>query len=104
MRSTNNSSEYICIVVGQSDVGKNNFINSITYSDKCSTSSWITSCTRMYNCVSTIYENFRYNFIDTPGFNDCQGEMYNFNKRYWNFENSNEIVSIEKFFWSFYYN
>ena len=104
MRSTNNSSEYICIVVGQSGVGKSNFINSITCSDKCSTSSWITSCTRMYNCVSTIYDNFLYNFIDTPGFNDCQGEMYNFNKRYWNFENSNEIVSIEKFFWSFYYN
>ena len=31
MRSTNNSSEYICIVVGQSGVGKNNFINSIYY-------------------------------------------------------------------------
>lgn len=74
MKNTNNSSEYICIVVGQSGVGKNNFINSITCSDKCSTSSWITSCTRMYNCVSTIYVHFLYNFIDTPGFNDCQGD------------------------------
>ena len=74
MRGTNNSSEYICIVVGQSGVGKSNFINSITCTDKCSTSSGLTSCTRMYNCVSTIYDNFLYNFIDTPGFNDCQGD------------------------------
>ena len=28
----------------------------------------------MYNCVSTIYVHFLYNFIDTPGFNDCQGD------------------------------
>jgi len=81
MRSTNDSSEYICIVVGQSGVGKSNFVGGITCTDKCSTSSGVTSCTRMYNCVSTIYDNFLYNFIDTPGFNDCQGEMYNFNKR-----------------------
>lgn len=74
MRSTNDYSEYICIVVGQSGVGKSSFINSITYSDKCSTSSGVTSCTRIYNCVSTIYGHFFYNFIDTPGFNDCQGD------------------------------
>ena len=52
MRSTNDSSEYICIVVGQSGVGKSNFINSITCTDKCSTSSGLTSSTRMYNCIS----------------------------------------------------
>ena len=76
----NNKSDYICIVLGETGVGKSSFINGITNQNKCKTSNKGTACTKFFNLVSTQYEGSSYSFIDTPGLNDAKGDEKNINQ------------------------
>ena len=75
-----NRDDYVCLVLGETGVGKSSFINGITNQQACKVSSKGKACTMKFKIVKTRYENSQYHFIDTPGLNDAKGDEKNINE------------------------
>ena len=75
-----NCNDYVCLVLGETGVGKSSFINGITNQQACKVSSEGKACTTKFKIVKTRHENSQYNFIDTPGLNDAKGDEKNINE------------------------
>ena len=54
-------------VLGLTGAGKSLFLNAISESDSCLIGSLGKACTQKNQLVSFVYENHRYNALDTPG-------------------------------------
>ena len=76
----NNDNDYICIVLGETGVGKSSFINGITNKKLCAHSDKGKACTTKFKIVKTEHESSQYYFIDTPGLNDAKGDKKNINE------------------------
>lgn len=77
----NEDNDYICIVLGETGVGKSSFINGITNKQEaCKVSNSARACTTKFKIVSTAHDNSRFHFIDTPGLNDAKGDEKNINE------------------------
>ena len=73
--------DYVCLVLGETGVGKSSFINGITNQNQaCKVSSEGKACTTKFKIVKTMHENSQYSFIDTPGLNDAKGDEKNINE------------------------
>ena len=57
-------------VLGLTGAGKSLFLNAISDSDSCLISLLGKACTQKNQLVSFVYENHRYNALDTPGLDD----------------------------------
>lgn len=75
-----NKDDYICLVLGETGVGKSTFINGITKTTECGVSNKGKACTRYFKIVKTNYDGSNYSFIDTPGLNDAKGDEKNINQ------------------------
>ena len=76
-----NSDDYVCLVLGETGVGKSSFINGITnQKEACKVSSKGKACTTKFKIVKTRNENSQFYFIDTPGLNDAKGDEKNINE------------------------
>ena len=69
--------DYICLVIGETGIGKSSFINTITKSNEINasnsyykTQSNINACTKKFQISRTSYAHNTYSFIDTPELND----------------------------------
>ena len=72
--------DYICLVLGETGVGKSTFINGITRTKECKVSNKGKACTRHFKIVRTQYNRSNYSLIDTPGLNDAKGDEKNINQ------------------------
>jgi GTPase Era involved in 16S rRNA processing len=72
--------DYICLVLGETGVGKSTFINGITRTKECKVSNKGKACTRNFKIVRTQYNRSIYSLIDTPGLNDAKGDEKNINQ------------------------
>ena len=70
------NNDYICLVLGETGVGKSSFINGITNQKRCKVSDEGKACTIKFDIIKT--GNFA--FIDTPGLNDAKGDEKNINQ------------------------
>ena len=61
------------VVLGLTGAGKSSFINAISNSDKCFVSRSVKSVTQIIQLVSFVYNDHRFNAIDTPGLDDSEG-------------------------------
>lgn len=61
-------------VLGLTGVGKSSFLNAISDSDSCIISNLGKSCTQNNNLVSFVFNNHRFNAIDTPGLDDSDND------------------------------
>ena len=75
-----NCDDYVCLVLGETGVGKSSFINGITNQQACKVSSKGKACTTKFKIVKTRHDNSQYSFIDTPGLNDAKGDEKNINE------------------------
>lgn len=75
-----NNNDYICLVLGETGVGKSSFINGITNKKACTVSDKGKACTTKFKIVKTEHEGCNYHFIDTPGLNDAKGDEKNINE------------------------
>ena len=76
-----NYDDYVCLVLGETGVGKSSFINGITnQKEACKVSSKGKACTTKFKIVKTRNENSQFYFIDTPGLNDAKGDEKNINE------------------------
>lgn len=69
-------------VLGLTGVGKSLFINAISGTESCEVGTTGKSCTQSNKLVSFVYNNHRFNVIDTPGLDDS--------------DNNNEKINILK--------
>ena len=58
------------VVLGLTGAGKSFFINAISDTNSCKVAASGKSCTQMNEMVSFVYNNHRYNALDTPGLDD----------------------------------
>lgn len=70
----NTNDDYICLVLGETDVRKSSFINVITNSNNCEVGDKGKACTIKFKISKTTFGNSKYSFIDTPGLNDTKGD------------------------------
>ena len=63
-----------CFVLGETGVGKSNFINAITHSNECKVSNGPESCTRNCKLVKTVLGNETFQFVDTPALSDVNNQ------------------------------
>lgn len=75
-----NNNDYICLVLGETGVGKSSFINGITNGKECTVSNKGKACTTKFKIVNIEHEGCIYRFIDTPGLNDAKGDEKNINE------------------------
>ena len=78
--------DYICLVLGETGVGKSSFINTITQSNEknannnyCKTSPNANACTKKFQISRTSYAHNTYSFIETPELKDFDGDEKNIN-------------------------
>ena len=72
--------DYICLVLGETGVGKSSFINAITNSNNCEVGDEGKACTVKFKISKANIGNSQYSFIDTPGLNDAKGDEKNINE------------------------
>jgi GTPase Era involved in 16S rRNA processing len=72
--------DYICLVLGETGVGKSTFINGITQTKECKVSNKGKACTRYFKIVRSQYNGSTFSLIDTPGLNDAKGDEKNINQ------------------------
>ena len=70
----NANDDYICLVLGETGVGKSSFINGITNSNNCEVGDEGKACTVKFKISKANIGNSQYSFIDTPGLNDAKGD------------------------------
>ena len=58
------------VILGLTGAGKSFFINAISDTNCCKVAASRKSCTQMNEMVSFVYNNHRYNALDTPGLDD----------------------------------
>ena len=75
-----NNNDCICIILGETGVGKSSFINGITNKKACTVSDKGKACTTKFKIVKTEHKGCNYHFIDTPGLNDAKGDEKNINE------------------------
>ena len=61
-------------VLGLTGVGKSSFLNAISDSDSCVIGNCGKSCTQTNQLVSFVFNNHRFNGIDTPGLDDSDND------------------------------
>ena len=61
-------------VLGLTGVGKSSFLNAISDSDSCIIGNFGKSCTQTNQLVSFVFNNHRFNAIDTPGLDDSDND------------------------------
>ena len=61
-------------VLGLTGVGKSSFLNAISDSDSCLIGNFGKSCTQDKQLVSFVFNNHRFNAIDTPGLDDSDND------------------------------
>ena len=76
----NANDDYICLVLGETGVGKSSFINGITNSNNCEVGDEGKACTVKFKISKANIGNSQYSFIDTPGLNDAKGDEKNINE------------------------
>ena len=76
----NANDDYICLVLGETGVGKSSFINGITNSNNCEVGDEGKACTVKFKISKANIGNSQYSFIDTPGLNDAKGDEKNKNE------------------------
>ena len=76
----NANDDYICLVLGETGVGKSSFINAITNSNNCEVGDEGKACTVKFKISKANIGNSQYSFIDTPGLNDAKGDEKNINE------------------------
>ena len=74
------NNDYICLVLGETGVGKSSFINGITNSNSCEVGDQGKACTVKFKISKANIGSSQYSFIDTPGLNDAKGDEKNINE------------------------
>ena len=72
--------DYICLVLGETGVGKSSFINAITNSNNCEVGDEGKACTVKLKISKANIGYSQFTFIDTPGLNDAKGDENNINE------------------------
>ena len=67
----------VAVLLGETGVGKSTFINKITNSKECLTSSHSKACTKQIQIVKCFADGYNIFFVDTPGLNDAKGDFDN---------------------------
>ncbi len=72
--------DYVCLVLGETDVGKSSFINGITNSNNCKVGDEGKACTIKFKVSRSYIGHSQFSFIDTPGLNEAKGDEKNINE------------------------
>jgi len=72
--------DYVCLVLGETGVGKSSFINGITNSNNCKVGDEGKACTIKFKVSRATIGHSQFSFIDTPGLNDAKGDEKSINE------------------------